>query len=729
MNATGRDKFIEELKKEYYELFEQLTPDEIKTKPIIDLSGEGQFVFILNRELIEKYKLEEWLKNYRREAEQSTGGIRGPQNILYCWDTRFPINQLGVTLATVAKALVLKEKNPGKVLHKAVSGEVRYNTDHYIELISRLQAALGITTHQPQGVSRIPVWMTSFLILMNDFDGGEYITSSHSISAKIATKDIDNEGGMFLLETTTAFVDKIDEIIDKAKSDPAGFKIILSAKSNPNIVKDLDGLDLYAEYLRGGVATSANLGLIKKAAEAGMRIMFDTVGGCMYQNLPLLFKRLNLPDIFDWHNKEEDPFFHGLGKTRRLNLQSGKEEFFDVSCDASLPEVVDTMGYDIFLEDKPVGYTLFVTDPDGDRLILGQVEGVENIPRLKDWGIIYKQIDEKRAVAMYHPAFIFLLIMDFHMRQLKSSGFWKNHPRFIITTTPCPRSWDEWAAANGIKVINTPVGIKEIAAIIKKVERQILANPDKEVIVQDIWGREINLGVNPRMVFGGEESGGMMIGPEDMVVTKGGRMILAVRDKSAGESSVIALAMTSFLYLKNKSLFEHLENIFQEYGLAHKYYLRTDLVYYNESEPDPIKLLQAKAAGEKQRDKIDLFYLGLALGLREKVIDLSRVKTILVQAMPDLDFDALENILFTGDATYFSFKNMFVQIRKSGTDAKLRGYANGDDKEKCQKYLDLLVNYSGEPTDLYKKHLSAEFISTLYNLAKKIYYKYLYTLL
>ena len=44
----------------------------------------------------------------------STAGIRGPQNILYPQDTRFPINLVGIVLATLAKALVAKEKYPDK---------------------------------------------------------------------------------------------------------------------------------------------------------------------------------------------------------------------------------------------------------------------------------------------------------------------------------------------------------------------------------------------------------------------------------------------------------------------------------------------------------------------------------------------------------------------------------------------------------------------------------------
>ena len=112
-------------------------------------------------------KLWDWFTGYKKEALISTAGIRGPQNILYPWDTRFPINELGIILATLAKA------NASHSRKKLAASEVRYNSKAYVETICRLQAAYGITTQ----ISRhtIPVWMASFLIFLCDLDGAEYI--------------------------------------------------------------------------------------------------------------------------------------------------------------------------------------------------------------------------------------------------------------------------------------------------------------------------------------------------------------------------------------------------------------------------------------------------------------------------------------------------------------------------------------------------------------------------
>ena len=721
-----RTTYIETLKKEYKSRIEAITPDEIKRGKIFDLKDDGRIAFTLTKELVKSLELEAWLANYKKEAEHSTGGIRGPQNVLYYWDHRFPINQIGVALATLGKSLVLKELIKNREIHKAVSGEVRYNTQEYIELISRIHAANGIYTHQTPGNQTTAVWLISFLIFMFDYDGGEFVTSSHAISSKTATKDLDTQGSQFVPEMSLAFIAKIEEIINQAKTSTHGYQIVLAARDNPFTIQDIDVIEVYADYLRNGIANNENIRLTQDAISQGMRLMYETVGGCMYNTMVPLLKTFGIIDAFEWNNQTEDPFFHGVGKTRRVNPNTGSEEFFDLSCDACLMEVVETMGYELTLKDKPIGYVVLITDPDGDRLVLGQIEPASNVALMDELGINYIRIDELKIVSIYHPTYCFLMIMDFHMKQLKQAGKWNDHGRIMITTTPSSRVWSEWAETHGVPVLYTPVGIKEIAAVLKKIEKKFFANPDQPVAVDDIWRNDVPIGKDPRVVFAGEESGGMGIGPEDPITSKGGRKALMMREKSAGEASVVAAALAAHLYLEKKTMAEYLQEIFTECKARYRFYHRADITYYNESEPDPRILLAAKAAGEKKRDAIDLYYLGIALALREKRITIDDVKEILSEAMPDLDFSSLSDVLFTGDATYIAFNGMFVQVRKSGTDAKLRGYSNGENKERCILYLDIMVHYSGITTPKYDALISKDFQATIYDKTKKIYEDYLY---
>ncbi|TSC82641.1 MAG: hypothetical protein G01um101420_164 [Parcubacteria group bacterium Gr01-1014_20] len=726
-DITEREKYLEALKGEYYRTVQDVTPDWIKDSPVFDLSNEGEIELVLTKDFVQKYGLESWLANYKKEAQHSTGGIRGPQNILYPWDSRFPINQIGVVLATLGKSLVLRDRISGRDIHKAVSGEVRYNTKQYVELISRVHAACGIYTHQTLNNDPVAIWLASFFIFMKDCDGGEFVTSSHAISSKIATKDLDDQGSQFLPEMSMAFIAKIEEIIKIAKESPGGYRITLAPKKNDFIIQDFEANKLYANYLRGGVATKENVELIRTAAEQGMRLMMETVGGSMYRTMKPLLEEFGVFEVFDWNNKEEDPFFHGVGKTRKLNPKTNQEEFFDLSCDASLPDVENTMFYEYFLKDKPVGYVLFITDPDGDRLVIGQVEPIAHKQRLDNLGVHSIKVGEEKIVSFYHPTFSFLMVMDFYMKQMKKAGLWDKHPRFMVITTPCSRAWDEWAMANGVSIITTPVGFKEIATAIKKIEKKLFLNPSEAVTITDIWGKDIGLGVDPRLAFAGEESGGMIIGPEEIIKSEKGRRALVMREKSAGEASMITAALAAHLFLEKKSMLQYLEEVFRESNIVHRYYERVDITYYNESEPNPEQLLKAKTEGEVKRDKIDLYYLGIVMALRESLVNIDDARKILNEAIPQLDFSDMEDVCFTGDATYFKFKNMFVQVRKSGTDAKLRGYSNGDDRSKCLKYLDALVHYSGEITPLYGSKIPATFRETIYDKTKMIYENYLYS--
>jgi len=721
-----RQKYLDELKDEYFGGIEKATPEEYKQRPIFDLSQLGEIRLTLTKELIEKWEVEKWLTNYKKEAQQSTGGIRGPQNILYYSDPRFPLNQLGVALATLGKSLVLKEKIKDREIHKVVAGEVRFNTKEYIELISRIHAANGIFSHLVPENELTAIWLVSFIIFMRDYDGGEYVTSSHAMSSKIATKDIDNQGSQFMPEMSLAFVAKIEEIIKKAKSSSDGYTITLAPKKSSYISSDFNGVAEYCQYLKKGVASPGNLKLIKNAIKKGMHLMYDTVGGCMYKTMTSVTKELGIVEAFEWHNKEEDPLFHGVGKTRQLNPKTNKIEYFDLSCDACLPEVVDTMYYEYFLKDKPLGYMILITDPDGDRLVIGQVEPAANAQLMDDLGIYYIRINDKKIVSIYNPTMTFLMIMDFNMKQLKKSGQWQNHSRIMLNTTPSSRAWDEWAAANGVKCLTTPVGIKEIANLIKKIEKKYFSDPEKEISMDDIWRTGVNLGLDPRIAFAGEESGGMIIGPEEVIQSQGGRQALSMREKSAGEASVICAALASHLYLEKKTLAEYLQEIFKECRINYRYYERADITYYNESEPDPKKMLQEKLAGEQKRDAIDTYCLGIALAKKDGMMTIEDARGVLAEAMPELDFSELQDVKFTGDATYFEFKNMFVQIRRSGTDAKLRGYSNGNDKNKIRRYLDIMVHYPGNITPKYNEKIPEDYRSSIYTKTKKLYSEYLY---
>ena len=718
-----------ELENELFKSVYDKTPDYVKELNLMDFSNKDEFTFTLKKEHLEPYdaeknpeglNLKEWFANYAKEAKVSTAGIRGPQNILYPQDTRFPINLVGIVLATLAKALVAKEKYGDKEIIKVAGREVRYNSDLFLDAIARIQAANGIKTLVPQGRKTIPIWLASFLAFKLDLLGGEYITSSHGISVKNATKDLNSQGSQYLPEESMEFVEKIQQIFDETEKNGT-YEILISAQNNPLIDEKVlskvdDGVDLYVEYLKSGVAQKSSLDLIK---DLNGKIVIENVGGSAYRTLSRVLKKLDISDKFVWFNIEEDPFFHSIGKYNKNGT------FYDYSVDATVIAkrengakffpVIETMHYDEKLKDMSIGTAVLITDPDHDRLTITQTESVSRIPELEKAGIDYIQLNHDTILTVFTANQAFLMLMDFWAKQLKAQGLWDKHPRFMIKTTASAISWDEWAKKQGVKVVNVPVGFKEIANIMKKVEAQL----GKEVIVDDVFGNPINLGQDPRLLFGGEESGGMIMGTEELIKSQHGRYAVAMREKSATEAIIVASSLIS--KLDKTPLSEYLVQIFDENEIIGRFDTRVDIAYYNESEPDINKLKEAKIAGEEKRTKNDLFYLSMAMGVKMGKMTLDNVKEVLNDAFKSLIFDNLVSIRFVGDGTYLEFTDKYIEIRPSGTDAKTKAYGGGSDKGIIETYAEILGNYSGERTELHRKFIDDKFYNETKDKAMEYY--------
>ena len=731
-----------ELENELFKSVYAKTPDYIKNLNLMDFSQDGEFSFLLKKEHLKPYdkiknpeglNLEEWFANYAKEAKVSTAGIRGPQNILYPQDTRFPINLVGIVLATLAKALVANEKYKGKEIVKVAGREVRYNSALFLDAIARIQAAQGIRTLVPKEKKSIPIWLASFLAFKLDLLGGEYITSSHGISVKNATKDLNCQGSQYLPEESMEFVNKIQEIFDETNKK-GSYEIKIAAINNPLIDENVlakidDGVDLYVEYLKSGVAQKINLDLIKTIKD---KIVIESVGGSAYRTLSRVLNKLNISDKFTWFDTEEDSFFHSIGKYD--HTPKGEKAFYDYSVDATVIAkkqngekffpVIETMHYDKRLTNMPVGTAVLITDPDHDRLTVAQTEYACTIPELEKAGIDYIRLNNDLILTILSANQAFLMLMDFWSKQLKTQGLWEKHPRFMIKTTASAISWDEWAKKQGVKVVNVPVGFKEIANIMKKVELKLKKAQTSEIIIDDVFGNPINLGINPRLLFAGEESGGMIMGTEELIKSRSGRFAIAMREKSATEAIIVASALIAKLQKEQVSLSEYLIRIFEENNIIGRFDTRVDIAYYNESEPDIEKLKQEKVLGEEKRTKNDLFYLSMAMAVKEGKMTLDNVKEVLNDSFKSLIFDNLQSIKFVGDGTYLEFTDKYIEIRPSGTDAKTKAYGGGSDKSIIETYANILGNYSGERTELHKKYIDDEFYKATKDEAMTYYLKF-----
>ena len=344
--------------------------------------------------------------------------------------------------------------------------------------------------------------------------------------------------------------------------------------------------------------------------------------------------------------------------------------------------------------------------------------------KLDKAGIAYVNLGNNRILTVFTANQAFLLLMDFRMKMLKLQNKWNNHPRFMIKTTASAMSWDEWAKSNNVAVVNVPVGFKEIANIMKKVELKLKNNPDKDVVVDDVFGKSVNLGKSPRLIFAGEESGGMIMGGEEMIKSLSGREAVAMREKSATEAILVASALCAKLEKENTLMSNYLLEVFKENNIKGQFDTRVDIAYYNESEPDIDKLKAAKVEGEKLRTKNDLFYLSMAIAMRSGKMTFENAKEVLQDTFKELDFSNLVDVKFVGDGTYLEFDNKYIEIRPSGTDAKTKAYGAGLDFDEIGKYAQAMGNYSGDRTELHKKYISDEMYDSTKERAMNYYLEF-----
>lgn len=724
------------LEKLFLKSVEHDTPNKVKNNPLIYLNNKNKFEFILKREHLKRFKdkndglgLLDWFDVYKEEAKISTAGIRGLQNPLYPWDTRYPINLVGMMLATLGKIKVAQKSVSNKT--KIAACEVRYNSPEYVELISRIQASCNIKTLVTNNYETIPIFLISFIVFMYDLYGGEYVTSSHAMCKKTATKDLNKQGSQYIPEESLKFVKEVEKILKEVNKN-GSYKINFSNYDNNLIDRSFlksinNGINLYTKYLKNAVATKKNLNIIKNSNK---KIIIDCMGGCMYETLSKILKNLNIYNKYNFLHKKEDPFNHGIGK-----VINKKGKLFDWGCDTTIMRVnlktmdikipvLETIDYTNYLKKYPVGTVMLITDPDADRLITTYIEKFKNLKKIKELGLVYIQLDSERILVMFTPNQSFLMNLDFQMLNLKRSGLWKKYDWFILKTTASQKSWDEWAKNNDVPVINTPVGFKELADTMQFIEKKLENNNGSTIKIRDVFGNNVSIGKKPRMLFAGEESGGEIFGPTEMISSKSGRKAISMREKSAGEAIIIASAMAGWLEKRDISPADYLKEVFEKNNIVSRYEIRLDEKYYNESEPDINKLLKEKEKGMIVKKANDTYFLSLALGLRDNIITLENVKDILGECFPKLLFNDIIDIKFVGDGTFMKFKNKCLEVRPSGTDAINKAYCYGNNQWECIKYAKELSSYSGKRNNLHKKYISEKFYNNVKDYSFELYSRY-----
>ncbi len=632
----------------------------------------------LTENLVALYSLEKWSEKFFL----MTAGYRDQLNPDNADDPNVTFNSIIVAIMGEAKARVFNRKlKAGEQAHVHIGGETRSHTQDFIAILSRVYAAHNITVHLRSRVKTTPIWYSSFGIFYKGYQSGENLTASHSPFFKGGWKPMDSAGKQLLAEE--------EEIIAEVK------KIIKNRESislapwemQDKIIYDFDVDKPYIKYQQSVIADSSKDD-IKRAIENGFRCAVCTVGGSMKATTERLFPMFSIPTglggAVQYLFGEEDSQYHQLGE------KEGKH----FGPDPSKQEVYKNIGaQEILLKNK--ANIVFIWDPDGDRFNTITLTSAEEAKRAEKLGLEIETFpDSDKAVVYFTPNQLFFMLTAYRIGALKKSGLLSACDWFVAPSISTSRSIGELVARENIPVVQVRVGFKYMGALSEWLENRDNAN---KPFVNAI-GNKIYIGGKPRALIMCEESGGAVFGGTELLMNESGsKGLIALREKDGMQFGIMALSLASRLFNSNRSFADYYCGLIKKYDIKNKFFKRKDIKLYDENLTGA-ELEKAKAIGINKRNAVMNFFKKLAeqasdgKSLREILDAINSKLTSGDKAIPE--FKRISNIgegkLLEG--TFMEFKDFWFVIRASGTDALLRYYIEGKDKDEITAYQQSLIN-------------------------------------
>jgi len=596
-----------------------------------------------------------------------TAGYRDlldPDNL---FNLEVPFNGLSAALILEARARLAVE-NGLRSLH--ISGEVRPHTQEFIDLAARIYAAHGIEVHlPPPGARTTPIWLSSFGVFYEELDGGENFTASHSQSYKGGWKPMEAAGGQ-LMEMAGRIADGVRDLVSEARD--TGLTIRLAAADDGRIRRDFDPLEAYVEVLKQ-VVPAGLLAEIPKAAAAGFKAAFCTEGGSMAPTGHRVFDALDIPvgdggTVFFTH-EEESSNYHGIGVVDGVNhgVDPGKWQVYK---NVGAQELLRNKACDVF----------FIWDPDGDRFNMVTVAPADLAAMAESAGLEVDPLDDERCLVFFKPNQIYFMLTALKIQSLQEAGELGDYNWIVATTYPTSMSIGEVATTcnersdAGLATFRVPVGFKYFASLVGNLEEQIAAGIDP-TRATDVTGGETVFGARPRMLMMAEESGGAAMGPAEPVTSRhGNRSSLAAKEKDAMQIGIMSLCLAARLHSGGSSFAAYYLELLEEYRTRYRFYERRDVTLFDESLQGDERE-RAKTAGNLRKEATVAFFGGLEG--RES----ADVNELLAGMLPeDIEMPAIERIFHAGDGTFIEFTGQWFELRASGTDAVLRYYMEGRDR-------------------------------------------------
>lgn len=628
---------------------------------------------IVDQKIIKKYTLSTWADKFKL----GTAGYRDLLDINDMHSPEVPFNTVTLALIASAKADLMLEMG---LKSNHIGGEVRPHTREFINLAARIYAARGISVHLRAGeATTTPIWLSSYGVFYYEIDAGENFTASHSQNFKGGWKPMDGSG-MQLLEMADRIAVRVKELVKRAGD--SGYEILLAPSDSELIREDFDPVGPYVEMLHQ-IVPETLLDTISQAAHKGFRVAISPEGGSMGKTSRMIFDRLSIScgetGIVQYLHEEERSDYHGIGIIDGENY----------GVDPGKWQVYKNIGAQELLREEKAD-SVFIWDPDGDRFNIVTVAPAEKAVSAAAIGLETEPLDDSRVLVYFKPNQIYFMLTALRLEALAAAGTLEKYNWIIATTYPTSRSIGELALSFNrrfgvdLKTYQTPVGFKHFGNTIKRLEAQ-LSSGAEEVVLKDVLEKKHNMGRAPRVIIMAEESGGAAMGTAEFYESEKGRdRSLGLKEKDGMQIGVLTLALAAELKLKAKSLAEYYMEKIEENRIIYRHYMRVDVKLFDESLRGEARA-SAEAAGNLRKDKMVNFYRSLT----KLSPDMARKK---LQDAMDVEVPEIKSLFWGGDGTYMDFGDMWFGLRASGTDAVLRFYIEGKERDRLNALNQGFIN-------------------------------------
>lgn len=635
------------------------------TAPLFTPFATHEESLTVGPELVARYGLARWAAGFAL----GTAGYRDLLDPADLFNPEVPFNGLTVAIMLTARAQLALEHGLAS-LH--VGGEVRPHTQAFIDLAARIYAAHGIAVHlRPAAYRTTPIWLSSFGVFHDELDGGENFTASHSQNYKGGWKPMDDTGGQ-LLEMAALIADRVRVLVQHAAA--GDLTITLAPADDPLITRDFDPLDAYVAFLRQ-VVPGDLLAEVPRAAATGFRAALCTEGGSMAVTARRVFAALGYPvgageAIFFTH-EAEDQDYHGIGTVDGVNH----------GVDPGKWQVYKHVGAQTLLRDGGCS-VFFIWDPDGDRFNMVTTAPAALADAAAQAGLEVEPLDAQRCLVYFKPNQIYFMLTGARIASLDATGSLDAYNWIVATTYPTSRSIGElaesWSRRRGAQLatFRTPVGFKYFASLVGDLENQ-LADEVDDSSAQAVTGETVVFGPEPRLLIMAEESGGAACGPAEAVVSRDGNASsLAPKEKDGMQIGLLALGLAARLHSRQSSFAGYYLELLDQHDIRWRFYERRDVSLFDESLKGDARAA-AQAAANRRKEAIVAFFAAL------EGQPPAAIAAQLQDRLPaGTELPAVERCFHAGDGTLIELADHWFELRASGTDAVLRYYLEGRDRER-----------------------------------------------